>query len=79
MADGTMSGGLEILNSPAKRSDQLRSPSFGPTRQLMPVEKVSGGHKKLKILKNFTVPLNTNATHFQEFSVKSKVKNFFFK
>lgn len=44
MADGTMSGGLEILNSAAKRSDQLRSLSFAPLRQLMPVENVSGGH-----------------------------------
>lgn len=48
MADGTMSGGLEVLNSAAERSDQLRSPSFAPIRQLRPVEKVSGGHKKKK-------------------------------
>lgn len=39
MADGTMSGELEILNSVAKRSDQLRSLTFAPLRQLMPVEK----------------------------------------
>lgn len=52
MADGTMSGGLEILNSATKRSDQLKSLSFAPLRQLMPVEKVSGGHTK-----KFTMPL----------------------
>lgn len=49
MADGTMSGGLEILKSAAKRSDQLRRPSSAPLRQLTPVEKVSGGHKKITL------------------------------